>query len=116
LSKGVAGGDDFAFGGDAMRRSKLARIANAVIGRVERASSLDKPSYAAETVIARAAQMAGSPAEKAGNALHGTWYGHPLHPMLVTLPIGAWTFALGSTSWRCLDSWPKACNAALTLP
>ncbi|MBA2529100.1 MAG: iron-sulfur protein, partial [Euzebyales bacterium] len=25
------------------------------------------------------------------NALNGTWLGHPLHPLLVTLPIGAWS-------------------------
>ena len=25
--------------------------------------------------------------------LHGTWLGHPLHPMLTDIPIGAWTFA-----------------------
>ena len=78
-----------------MKRSRFARAASAGIGRIEKASSLDKPSYIAETAIARPAQIAGSPAEKIGNALHGTSYGHPLHPMLVTLPIGAWTFAFG---------------------
>lgn len=78
-----------------MKRPGFAKAANAAIGRIEKASSLDKPSYAVETAIARPAQIAGSPAEKASNALHGTWYGHPLHPMLVTLPIGAWTFAFG---------------------
>ena len=26
--------------------------------------------------------------------LHGTWYGHPLHPLLTDLPIGALTVAL----------------------
>jgi nitrite reductase/ring-hydroxylating ferredoxin subunit/uncharacterized membrane protein len=28
------------------------------------------------------------------NALHGTWFGHPLHPALVAIPLGAWTAAL----------------------
>jgi len=28
------------------------------------------------------------------NALHGTWLGHPLHPALVAIPIGAWTVAM----------------------
>ena len=27
------------------------------------------------------------------NFLHGTWFGHPLHPALVPIPIGAWTAA-----------------------
>ncbi|MFC3127447.1 DUF2231 domain-containing protein [Pseudoroseomonas globiformis] len=78
-----------------MKRPTFARIANRGLGRIEQATLLDKPGYAAETAMARPAQIVGSPAEKAGNALHGTWYGHPIHPMLVTLPIGAWTFAFG---------------------
>jgi nitrite reductase/ring-hydroxylating ferredoxin subunit/uncharacterized membrane protein len=28
------------------------------------------------------------------NALHGTWLGHPLHPALVAVPLGAWAVAL----------------------
>ena len=28
------------------------------------------------------------------NALHGVWLGHPLHPVLTDVPIGAWTTAL----------------------
>ncbi len=28
------------------------------------------------------------------NLLHGTWLGHPLHPVLTDIPIGAWTVAL----------------------
>lgn len=27
------------------------------------------------------------------DAFHGKWLGHPLHPILTDLPIGAWTFA-----------------------
>src|SRR5690349_12838785 len=76
------------------QRSKLARMADTVIGRIEAAEALDKPSYAIETAIARPAQIAGRPSAKIGDALHGTGYGHPVHPMLVTIPIGTWTFAL----------------------
>jgi nitrite reductase/ring-hydroxylating ferredoxin subunit/uncharacterized membrane protein len=28
------------------------------------------------------------------NLLHGTWLGHPLHPVLTDIPVGAWTVAL----------------------
>jgi len=28
------------------------------------------------------------------NALHGTWMGHPLHPAITDVPLGAWTAAL----------------------
>src|SRR4051812_24962132 len=27
------------------------------------------------------------------NALHGVWLGHPLHPVLTDIPVGAWTLA-----------------------
>lgn len=78
-----------------MRRPRLARAANAGIGRIEAAASLDAPGHAVETAIARPAQIVGRPAERLGNALHGNWLGHPVHPLLVTVPIGAWTLAFG---------------------
>jgi nitrite reductase/ring-hydroxylating ferredoxin subunit len=28
------------------------------------------------------------------NGLHGTWLGHPVHPVLTDIPVGAWTAAL----------------------
>ncbi len=31
---------------------------------------------------------------KAVDILHGTWLGHPLHPVLTDIPIGAWTIAM----------------------
>jgi nitrite reductase/ring-hydroxylating ferredoxin subunit/uncharacterized membrane protein len=33
----------------------------------------------------------GEPARKVADFLHGTWLGHPLHPVLTDLTIGAWT-------------------------
>jgi hypothetical protein len=27
------------------------------------------------------------------NFLHGTWFGHPLHPTLIEVPLGAWSVA-----------------------
>ncbi|MEO7167284.1 MAG: Rieske 2Fe-2S domain-containing protein [Spartobacteria bacterium] len=29
--------------------------------------------------------------EKVRNFFHGTWFGHPLHPMITDVPLGAWT-------------------------
>ena len=31
--------------------------------------------------------------KRAANFLHGTWLGHPLHPVVTDVPIGAWTVA-----------------------
>ncbi|WP_158287803.1 DUF2231 domain-containing protein [Falsiroseomonas bella] len=68
----------------------------AAVARIEAARSLDGPSRAIENaLLARPAQIAGRPARHVQDALHGSWLGHPLHPALVTIPIGTWTFALG---------------------
>ena len=37
---------------------------------------------------------AGAAGQTAKNALHGVWLGHPLHPVLTDVPLGAWTTAL----------------------
>src|SRR5438552_15566657 len=39
-------------------------------------------------------QAAGQPGRDVKTFLNGTWLGHPLHPVLTDLPIGAWTSAL----------------------
>ncbi len=36
----------------------------------------------------------GSVGRQVKNFLHGTWLGHPLHPALTDVPVGAWTAAL----------------------
>lgn len=50
---------------------------------------------AAADVIARAANRAyealGPSGRSVRDALNGTWLGHPLHPAVVDVPIGAWT-------------------------
>lgn len=37
--------------------------------------------------------FAGEGGRQVKNALHGTWLGHPLHPALTDIPLGAWTVA-----------------------
>jgi nitrite reductase/ring-hydroxylating ferredoxin subunit/uncharacterized membrane protein len=44
------------------------------------------------------------------NALHGVWLGHPLHPVLTDLPLGAWTTALALDA--CADRDPGMERAA----
>lgn len=62
------------------------------VALVAKMSWLDK---VAETVKAVSAPFAGEPAPKAiKDLLNGVWLGHPLHPLLVAAPIGAWTSAL----------------------
>ena len=56
--------------------------------------ALDRPSYRAEHVLGISANALGRARGPVLDALHGTWLGHPLHPALTDVPVGAWTAAL----------------------
>jgi len=66
-----------------MKDSRLAKT-------VDRQEWLEPVEKAMETVSRTTLQPAG---QKVRNFLHGTWLGHPLHPVLTDVPIGAWTTA-----------------------
>ncbi len=55
--------------------------------------------------------FAGGAGRELKNALHGTWLGHPLHPVLTDVPVGAWTAALALDAMESLSG-RKACGAA----
>lgn len=59
------------------------------IDRLHEAERLDGLVGAAE----RLADVALPSSRAVRDALHGTWLGHPLHPVLVDMPIGFWTSA-----------------------
>ncbi len=68
--------------------STVARYLDRCVDRIERAAVLDK---VAETVSAAARKLIRpGPIE---DTLSGTQLGHPAHPLLVAVPIGAWTSA-----------------------
>jgi hypothetical protein len=58
-----------------------------LLSRLERDSRLDKAVAAGQ----RAARLIRP--GKVRNGLHGVWLGHPLHPVLVQVPVGAWLSA-----------------------
>lgn len=67
----------------------IPRFLDQLVGRLERAEILDPPSEAlaaaSETVIGN---------QPAVDLLSGTHVGHPLHPLLVAIPLGSWTSAV----------------------
>ena len=69
-----------------------------LISRLENAKVLDHPAEPAQGA-ARVLRPG-----RARDALYGVWLGHPLHPVLVQVPVGAWLSA------SLLDLWPG--NAA----
>jgi nitrite reductase/ring-hydroxylating ferredoxin subunit/uncharacterized membrane protein len=50
---------------------------------------LDRPGYRLEHALGLALAACGGAGERLSNLLHGTWLGHPLHPLLTALPTGA---------------------------
>ncbi len=57
-------------------------------GRLEQAQALDPAVDAVAGVV-----TAVVPRGPVKDALHGRWLGHPVHPLLVTMPIGLWSGA-----------------------
>jgi uncharacterized membrane protein len=57
-------------------------------------SWLDPPADALQQGISRVVESGAAQGQAVMNVLHGTWLGHPLHPALVSLPLGAWTTTL----------------------
>ena len=56
--------------------------------------SIGKVGSAVSTAIHKAVLAGGEPTRKIADALHGTWLGHPLHPVLTDLTIGASALAI----------------------
>jgi nitrite reductase/ring-hydroxylating ferredoxin subunit/uncharacterized membrane protein len=55
--------------------------------RLEQAEGLDRVVEPAQQVVRKL------PPGRVRDALHGVWLGHPVHPVLVQVPVGAWLSA-----------------------
>jgi len=75
-----------------------------VVERIERAGPLDPVVKAVRSIVNGALKP-----QQVRDALHGVWLGHPLHPVLTDVPIGAWSAA------AILDIVPGTGPASATL-
>ena len=66
----------------------------ALIKVVEQQEALDQLSEQIQPLVRNAFKSAGPAGRELKNIFHGTWLGHPLHPALTDVPLGAWTAAL----------------------
>ncbi|HEU4875805.1 MAG TPA: Rieske 2Fe-2S domain-containing protein, partial [Pyrinomonadaceae bacterium] len=66
----------------------------ALIKVVEQQEALDQLSDQIQPLVRNAFKSAGPAGRELKNVFHGTWLGHPLHPVLTDVPLGAWTAAL----------------------
>lgn len=71
------------------------------IERLERATPLDTVASKLRPLVDRVLAR-----RRVTDALHGVWLGHPLHPVLVQVPVGTWTSA------AVLDAIPRTRPAA----
>src|SRR5688572_29303836 len=56
--------------------------------------AIDRVAEPLSKAVRGAYEAAGPVGQRAKNALHGVWLGHPLHPVITDVPLGAWTTAL----------------------
>jgi nitrite reductase/ring-hydroxylating ferredoxin subunit/uncharacterized membrane protein len=75
-----------------------------VVERIEQAGPLDPVVKAVRRIVTAALRP-----QSVRDALHGVWLGHPLHPVLTDVPIGAWSAA------ALLDVVPRTGPASATL-
>ncbi len=73
---------------ESQRRLGLA-LSDAADRLADRADALDPVADRYRDAIDPVVGRSASPALR--DALNGTWLGHPIHPIIVTLPVGAWT-------------------------
>jgi nitrite reductase/ring-hydroxylating ferredoxin subunit/uncharacterized membrane protein len=69
-------------------------LADRAVRAIERQDGLRPAEDALQRAIAAAFRAGGAGGRMVKNFLHGTWLGHPLHPVLTDVPVGAWTAAL----------------------
>jgi nitrite reductase/ring-hydroxylating ferredoxin subunit/uncharacterized membrane protein len=72
----------------------------ALIEAIERQDFLDQAGEMIQPAVTNVFKAAGSSGQGIKNFLHGTWLGHPLHPPLTDVPIGAWTAALALDAFK----------------
>lgn len=88
-----------------------------LLALVDRQTWLDEPSERVQQAIQAAYDRAGPAGQRVEDALHGTWLGHALHPVLTDVPLGAWLMGglfdlLDALGWR---RFRLAADVALTV-
>src|SRR5438552_3471356 len=93
------------------RPSGFAESAVQVIERQEWLAPLEE---GLQRAVSAAFQAGGAAGHAVKNFLHGTWLGHPLHPVLTDVPVGAWTAALALDALEGMSG-RKECGSAADL-
>jgi nitrite reductase/ring-hydroxylating ferredoxin subunit/uncharacterized membrane protein len=62
-----------------------------VVGLIEKLDWIEPLADDLANGVEKSLLVTGAAAQPLRNFLHGTWLGHPLHPALTDIPVGAWT-------------------------
>lgn len=65
-----------------------------IIETAEQQQWLEPVENELQKAVQQTYKAAGAPGRSVKNFLNGTWLGHPLHPALTDIPLGAWTAAV----------------------
>lgn len=100
-----------------MRENRLMTPETA-IDLIARQNWLERTAGVMQPAVIRAFAAGGGAGQKIKNFLRGTWFGHPLHPALVDVPLGAWTVAfvfdvMSEKNGR--KDYARAADAAVTI-
>src|ERR1700730_4322538 len=68
---------------------------NHIVDRfIDRQRWLEPVADFLQKVVTGAYKLLGKPGQDLKTLANGTWLGHPLHPVITDIPIGAWTLAV----------------------
>lgn len=88
-----------------------------VIDVITKQKWLDTAGDTIQPAIIKAFEAGGETGQAIKNFLHGTWLGHPLHPVITDVPIGAWTTAVVLDSFELfgIEKFKKGADAAIAV-
>src|SRR5262245_26063478 len=92
------------------------QFGDAAIALIGQQQWLGALSDRVQTAVGSAFEAGGQMGRRVRDFLHGTWLGHPIHPALTDVPLGAWTTALvlDAADGRD-DGFARAADAAIGL-
>lgn len=85
---------------------------------IDKQEALDAASDALQPAVTNLFKAGGETGQAVKNFLHGTWLGHPLHPVLTDIPVGAWTTALALDAMEAVsgrEEFGSAADAAVAV-
>lgn len=68
-------------------------VFDVIVRSTQDSDAAERIATAVQPAVGNALRDGSGTKTPVANFLHGTWVGHPLHPILTDIPIGAWTMA-----------------------